>query len=369
MAAALPACGADASGPAGAAASSSGATEPPGSGQSLLVVRRAGATDDLVLLSGGTSRTVGALPGRAAVAVAAPDGSAVAYLPMKWGPRIWVATPAGTVRTVSLASLGVTCVDAVTWASPTQLILSGRKQRREPDAAEDRLYEVTTGSWTVAPFRGLRGAEPSAAAGARRLAFVRISDAGPAADRPWARTLREQLLVLDLDTDAAPRAVRTETYASTLERRAFSLPQLAPGGEHVVTATADGDMTVTYRVWPVDGGKALFRKHTACPGRALGVWDAAGARVAFPGLVHRPDTDMQARAWVYDLGADSLGASGLLGSFTAVSLAWSAAGDLALARVKLDKDPDEGTVSLAGGGSLTQRTDLGAGGLPAWVRP
>ena len=370
VAAALPACGGGAPGPADAPASSgSPAASPPGSTEALLVVRRAGGADDLVLYSGGAARTIGTLPGRAAVSVAAPDGGAVAYLPMKWGPRFWVATPAGVVRTVSLARLGVTLVDTVTWISPTGLVASGRRRSREPDAAKDFLYEVSTGSWTVAPFRGLRGTEPSGAAEAGRLVFVAITDVGPAADRPWARTLRERLLLLDVDGEAAPRAIETTTYSSSLDLRAFSLPQLAPDGEHVVTSTAGGDMTVTYRIWRVGGGKALFSKRTACPGRAAGVWDAAGARVAFAGLVHRPDTDMQARVWVYDLGTERLAASGLLGSFTAVGLAWSRAGDLAIARAGLGKDPDEGTVSLAAAGSLTGLTELGAGGLPAWVRP
>jgi len=44
-------------------------------GAALLVVRRAGAKDDLVRLAGGTAQTVGTLPGRAAGAVAAPDES------------------------------------------------------------------------------------------------------------------------------------------------------------------------------------------------------------------------------------------------------------------------------------------------------
>ena len=339
-----------------------------GTSEALLVARRAGAKDDLVRLTDQTSQTVGTLPGRAVSAVAAPDGSAVAYLPMKWGPRFWVATPSGEVRTVSLASLGVTFVDAVTWSSPTQLIVSGCKQRREPNPAKDFLYEVTAGSWTVKRFRGLRGAEPSAAPQAGTLAFVRITDVGPAPDRPWARRLREQLLLLDLNGGAAPKVIETETYSSTLDLRSFFEPQLAPDGEHVVTATSGSDITVNYRVWSVHGGKAIYHKRTACPGPAIGVWDAAGTRLAFAGLVPMPDTDMQARVWVYDLGTDSVAASGLLGSFTSVSLSWSASGDLAAARSKLGKALDEGTAYLAVGGSLTQFTKLQAGGLPAWVQ-
>ena len=339
-----------------------------GTSAELLVVRRAAAKDDLVRLAVGTLQTVGTLPGRAVSAVAAPDGSAVAYLPMKWGPRFWVATPSGEVRTVSLVSLGVTFVDAVTWTSPTQLIVSGCKQRREPNPAKDFLYEVTAGSWTVKRFRGLRGAEPSAAPQAGTLAFVRITDVGPAPGRPWARRLREQLLLLDLNGGAAPKVIETETYSSTLDLRSFFEPQLAPDGEHVVTATSGSDITVNYRVWSVLGGKAIYNKRTACPGPAIGMWDAAGARLAFAGLVPMPDTAMQARVWVYDLGTDSVTASGLLGSFTSVSLSWSASGDLAAARSKLGKALDEGTAYLAVGGSLTQLTRLQAGGLPAWVQ-
>jgi hypothetical protein len=93
----------------------------------LLVVQRAGARDDLVRVAAGTPQTVGTLPARAGSAVAAPDGSAVAYLPWKTGPAFWVTTPAGAVTTVSLADLGVRVVDAVTWASPTTLIVSGSK--------------------------------------------------------------------------------------------------------------------------------------------------------------------------------------------------------------------------------------------------
>jgi hypothetical protein len=333
----------------------------------LLVVRRAGAKDDLVRLFGGTSRTVGTLPGRAARGVAAPDGSAVAYLPMKWAPRFWVATPSGEVRTVSLASLGVTFVDAVTWTSPTQLVVSGCKQRREPNPAKDFLYEVTAGTWTVKPFRGLRGAQPSAAPQAGTLAFLRITDVGPAPDRPWARKLREQLLLLDLEGDAAPKAIRTETYSSTLDVRYFCEPQLAPDGAHVVTSEVGLADTVTYRVWSVDGGAALYQKRTTCPGQAIGAWDAAGVRLAFPGLALTPGSGTQACVWVYDLSTGFVARSGLLGSFTSISLAWSPSGDLALARSRLGKALDDGTVYLATGGSLTQLTRLQAGGLPAWV--
>jgi hypothetical protein len=339
-----------------------------GTSEALLVARRAGARDDLVRLTDQTSQTIGALPGRAVRAVAAPDGRAVAYLPMKWGPRFWVATPSGEVRTVSLASLGVTFVDAVTWTSPTQLIVSAGKQRREPNPAKDYLYEVTAGSWTVKRFRGLRGAEPSAAPEAGKLAFVRISDVGPAADRPWARKLREQLLLLDLNGGGAPKVIETETSSSTLDLRSFFEPQLAPDGEHVVTSTAGSDITVNYRVWSVHGGKAIYHKRTACQGPANGVWDAAGARLAFAGLVPMPDTDMQGRVWVYDLGTGTVAASDLLGSFTSIGLSWSASGDLALSLSKLGDALDEGTAHLAVGGSLTPLTKLQAGGLPAWVK-
>jgi len=337
-------------------------------GAALLVVRRAGAKDDLVRLAGGTAQTVGTLPGRAAGAIAAPDGSAVAYLPMKWGPRFWVATPTGEVSMVSLAGLGVTFVDAVTWASPTQLIVSGGKQQGEPDSDKDFLYEVTAGSWTAKPFRGLRGAQPSAAPQAGTFAFVRVTDVGPAADRPWARKLREQLLLLDLAGDAAPTVIQTATYSSTLDMRYFYEPQLAPDGEHVVTSTSGADMTVDYRVWSIRGGKALYHKRATCPGQAGGAWDAAGARLALWGIPVTPGSGTKARVWVYDLSTGSVATSGPLGSFTSVSLAWSATGDLALSLYKLGKGPDEATAYLAAGGSLTQLTKLQAGGLPAWVQ-
>jgi hypothetical protein len=339
-----------------------------GLGAALLVVRRAGARDDLARLAGETSQTVGALPGRALRAVRAPDGSAVAYLPMKGGPRFWVATPSGEVKTVSLIALGVTSVEALTWTSPTQLVVAGSKQRREPYPAKDHLYEVTAGTWTVRPFRGLRGAEPSAAPQVGTLVFVRITDVGKAPGLPWARKLREQLLLLDLDSAAAPKVIKTETYPSTLDIRAFREPQLAPDGRHVATSTSGSDVSVTYRIWSIHVGKALYEKRTACLGPAIGAWDATGTRLAFCGLVSTPDWDMMARVWIYDLAKGTVSRSDLLGRFESLSVAWSASGDLAVARSRLGRALDEGTTYLASGESLSALTRLLDGGLPVWVQ-
>ena len=335
----------------------------------LLVVQRAGAKDDLVRVAAGTPQKVGTLPARAGSAVAAPDGSAVAYLPWKTGPVFWVATPAGAVATVSLADLGVRVVDAVTWTSPTTLIVSGSKKHGWLDPATDFLYEVTAGSWTVKPFRGLRGAEPSASPEAGTLVFVRIADVGPWPGMPGVRKLRERLMLLDLARSASPKAIETESHVSDLNIRGFYQPQISPDGEHVATSTTGSDTTAIYRIWSTRGGAALYRKRTNDPGYrfAPAAWDASGERLAFWGMTETTDWDETLRVWTYDVATGRPDGSGELGSFAVDGFAWSAGGDLAIGLYSLAKSPDQGTVSLATGGSLSQLTEVVSGGLPAWV--
>ena len=165
----------------------------------LLLVRLHGSRDDLVSVpTGGSQQVVGSLPGRAALAVTAPDGSAVAYLPAKTGASIWVASSSGLVRTVSLARRGVTVVDALTWVSPTRLVVSGLRKVRYVYPAKDYLYMVDLTTSKVASFRHLRGAEPSASVRAGKLVFVRIADAGPWPGMSGTRKMRERLLYVDL---------------------------------------------------------------------------------------------------------------------------------------------------------------------------
>ena len=365
-----PACGTAATAAAQALKTNPPASRPASAPAALLVVQRAGAGEDIVRVAGGTPQKVGTLPARVVQVAVAPDGGAVAYLPWKAGPAFWVATPAGAATTVSLAKLGVKVVDAVTWASPTTLIVSGTKLHRWTDPASDLLYEVSAGSWNAKPFRGLRGAEPSASPQAGKLVFVRLADVGPWPGMPGSRKLREQLMLTDLAHPSPPKAIETETYVSNLNIRSFYKPQISPDGAHVATASSGSDTTVIYRIWSTRGGKAVYRKRTNDPGYpyAPTAWDAASERLAFWGMTETKDWDETLRIWLCDVSTKKLDTSAELGALAVDGFAWTAGGDLAVGLYGLAKSPDRGTVDLATGGSLTALTKVVPGGLPAWVQ-
>ena len=336
---------------------------------SVAVVRREGGRDALwsVAPVGAAATKLADLSFRPVHIEASPYGAKLALLPSAGGPRVFVYDrAAGTLKSLSLAARGVRQVDAVTWLSNQRLIVSGSRTAIGAYALNDRLYVLNVATGTSAWFRSLHGSEPTVAGRARRLVYVRLSDAGPNPDQPGTRLVSEKLLSLKLVSGGTPRLIARNRYSGGSDIRAFRDPRVAPDGRSVITSTTGSDVSVTYTLRSVATGKRLFRKSTQLAGRDATAWDAQGARVAFWGIAL--SAPQATRIYIYDLAADKLTAVGRYADRDATGLSWAPDGSrLAYTLSAFGNSVDRGRLWIVDPAAPAAAQVLGAGSLPAWL--
>jgi len=336
---------------------------------SIAVVRREAGRDALwsVAPADGVATKLVGLPFRPVRIEASPDGAKLAMLGSAGSPRVFVYDiAAGTLKTLSLTPRGVRQVDAFTWLSNRRLIVSGARTASGSYALNDRLYVVNVATGKSAWFRRLRGTEPSVAARAPRLVYVRLNDAGPSPDQPGARLVSEKLLSLKLVSGATSRAIARRRYSNGLDIRAFRDPRVSPDGRSVISSTTGSDVQATYTVRSLVTGKRIFSKNTQLAGRDATAWDAQSARVAFWGIAL--SAPQATRIYVYDLAADKLTAVGRYPDRGATGLSWAPDGSrLAYTLSAFGNGVDRGRLWIVDPAIPAAAQVLGAGGLPAWL--
>jgi len=337
---------------------------------SIAVVRREAGRDALwsVASAAGAATRLVDLSFRPVRVEASPNGAKLALLRSTGGPRVFVYDiAAGTLKTLSLAPRGVRQVDAITWLSNSRLVVSGSRTAAGAYALHDRLYVVNVATGKSAWFRELQGTEPSVAAHASRLVYVRLTDAGPDPNWPGNRLVSERLLALKLVSGSAPRVIARARVAAGLDIRRFRDPRVSPDGRAVISSTTGSDVGVTYAVRTVATGKRLFSKNTQLAGRDATAWDAQSARVAFWGMPSLAATPVT-RIYVYDLAAAKLTSVGPYADRTATGLSWAPDGSrLAYTLSAFGNAVDRGRLWIVDPATSAAARALGAGSLPAWL--
>jgi len=335
---------------------------------SVAVVRREAGRDALwsVAPAGGATKLVD-LSFRPERIEASPSGVRLALLPSTGGPRVFVYDiAAGTLRALSLSARGVKQVDAITWLSNSRLLVSGSRTAIGGYALNDRLYVLNVATGKSAWFRKLQGTEPSVAAQAPRLVYVRLSDAGRDPDQPGTRLVSEKLLSLRLVSGATPRVIARNRYSGGFDIRAFRDPRVSPDGRLVISSTTGSDVAATYTVRAVVTGKRLFRKNTQLAGRDATAWDAQSARIAFWGIAL--SAPQATRIYIYDLAADKLAAVGRYADRDATGFSWAPDGSrLAYTLSAFGNSVDRGRLWIVDPAAPASAQVLGAGSLPAWL--
>ena len=335
---------------------------------SIAVVRREAGRDALwsVAPAAGATKLVD-LSFRPEQIEASPSGVRLALLPSTRGPRVFVYDiAAGTLRALSLSARGVKQVDAITWLSNSRLLVSGSRTAIGAYALNDRLYVLNVATGKSAWFRKLQGTEPSVAAQAPRLVYVRLSDAGRDPDQPGTRLVSEKLLSLRLVSGATPRVIARNRYSGGFDIRAFRDPRVSPDGRLVISSTTGSDVAATYTVRAVVTGKRLFRKNTQLAGRDATAWDAQSARIAFWGIAL--SAPQATRIYIYDLAADKLAAVGRYADRDATGLSWAPDGSrLAYTLSAFGNSVDRGRLWIVDPAAPAAAQVLGAGSLPAWL--
>ena len=336
---------------------------------SIAVVRREAGRDALwsVAPAAGATKLVD-LSFRPEQIEASPSGVRLALLPSTRGPRVFVYDiAAGTLRALSLSARGVKQVDAITWLSNSRLLVSGSRTAIGAYALNDRLYVLNVATGKSAWFRKLQGTEPSVAAQAPRLVYVRLSDAGRDPDQPGTRLVSEKLLSLRLVSGATPRVIARNRYPGDVDIRAFRDPRVSPDGHSVITSTTGSDVSVTYTLRSVATGKRLFKKSTQLAGRDATAWDAQSDRVAFWGMPSLAGTPVT-RIYVYDLAAGKLTSVGPYADRGATGLSWAPDGSRLSYTLSAFSDPvDRGRLWIVDPAAPAAAQVLGAGSLPAWL--
>ena len=336
---------------------------------SIAVVRREGGRDALwsVAPAGAAATKLIDLSFRPVRMEASPDGSKLALLRSSGGPRVFVYDiAAGTLKSLSLAPRGVKQVDAFTWRSNRRLIVSGSRAVTSKYALNDRLYAVDVATGTSFWFRKLQGTEPSVAAQAPRLVYVRLTDAGPDPAQPGTRLVSEKLLSLKLVGGSTPRVIARARYSDGFDVRRFRDPRVSPNGRALISSTTRSDVGATYTVRAVATGERLFSKDTQLAGRDVTAWDAQSGRVAFWGIALR--APQATRIYVYDLIVDTLSAGDRYADRTATGLSWAPDGSrLAYTLSAFGNAADLGRLWIVDPATPTPAEVLGAGGLPAWL--
>jgi hypothetical protein len=336
---------------------------------SIAVVRREGGRDALwsVAPAGGATKLVD-LSFRPVRIEASPSGVRLALLRSTGGPRVFVYDiAAGTLKSLSLSARGVKQVDAITWLSSSRLLVAGSRTAIGAYALNDRLYVLNVATGTSTWFRKLQGTEPSVAAQAPRLVYVRLSDAGPDPNQSGTRLVSEKLLSLKLVSGGTPRLIVRNRYSGGYDIRAFRDPRVSPDGRSVITSTTGPDVSVTYTLRSVATGKRLFKKSTQLAGRDATAWDAQSARVAFWGMPSLGGTQAT-RIYICDLAADKLTAVGRYADRGATGLSWAPDGSrLAYTLSAFGNPVDRGRLWIVDPAAPAAALVLGAGSLPAWL--
>jgi len=336
---------------------------------SIAVVRREDGRDALwsIASAGGAATKLIDLSFRPARMEASPDGSKLALLRSTGGPRVFVYDiAAGTLKGLSLAPRGVRQVDAFTWRSNRRLIVSGSRVATSKYALNDRLYAVDVATGTSTWFRKLQGTEPSVAAQAPRLVYVRLTDAGPDPAQRRTRLVNEKLLSLQLVGGSTPKVIARARYSDGFDIRAFRDPRVSPNGRALISSTTRSDVGATYAVRAVATGERLFSKDTQLAGRDATAWDAQSGRVAFWGIALR--APQATRIYVYDLIVDKLTAGQRHEDRTATGLSWAPDGSrLAYTLSAFGDAADLGRLWIVDPATPAAAQVQGAGGLPAWL--
>jgi len=333
--------------------------------EAVLVARSAGNHDALWLLSpvDGTPTAAGVLPGEAGTVALSPDGQNVAYLPESSAPRVWIGYGPLAPKVISLASIGVKRADSMCWIDDHRMLVAGVTSR-SASLRLDRLYVVDVATGRVRSFRGLNGAEPSLAALAGKVAYVKFTiTVRGTAGNGYTPTIRESLKLLSLSGTGAGRTVWSEENQAFAEYRALSQPRVSPDARWYLTGVTGSDVRVTYDVrdrW----GYPILSVFTPALQAAAG-WDVAGRHTAFAGIVGIDD--QSPCVWIYDVATGSLmrSASGVIPSSLIDSLAWSPSGQLVANAYGLEAGAPHNLVLP---GDLASCVDIGRGRLPVWVR-
>ena len=379
-AAMLAACGGSSGGSSSAPSASASAAAPFSSSSpvavldvpgSLAVVRKDGPGRFgvwRVTPSEASQTRVCALPTEPYSVAVSPGGTRLAYIPLSFGPVFTtVDLPSGDVRRISLAGLGVKGIDALTWISDTQLVVSGSRGGGAYGLAEtDRLFVVSASTGRASAFRGLRGTEPSAAPNVGTLVYASLRTLSPGtAANGHSPVVREDLETLRIKGTHGPLAMATDTYRVYAAHRAFANPFVSPDGRRVLSAITGSDVSAVYELRGKDGFYFSFN----APATPLAAWSRDSDQVAFCGMDVLHDWDGGFRVWVLDLAGSALSSMPLdpkLGSGFVDSLSWSAGGDLVVG------DPGHGPmrpprVIVARGGDLAAPVTVTTGSLPVWV--
>jgi hypothetical protein len=337
---------------------------------SIIVVRREGGGDGPwggAPTDGSATKLVD-LAFRPSRVEASPDGTRIALLPAAIGPRVYVCDVANaTVKVLSLTPRGVRSVDSFTWISPTRLLVAGSASAtRVAYRLSDRLYSLNVVTGASASFRDLRGTEPSAAPAAARLVYVRLADAGPAANEPGSRLVSERLISLKLAPGTTPRVIARARYVDSLDIRRFRDPRVSPGGRFVITSTTGSDVSVSYMVRWVSSGKALFTKATTLAGRDATAWRPQGGRVAFWGMPPAGPLTTT-RLYVYDIATRRLTSTAPFSNAAMTGLSWSPDGaQIAFALRAFSSGADVAALWTVDPAVAASAAKLGTGSLPVW---
>jgi hypothetical protein len=354
------------------------AREATATADSVLTLRTDGDHDALWLLppDGGAATAAGMLPGHAQNVCASPDGSTVAYIPLTGKPFVWIGYGPAAPKTISLEAAGIKTLTGMTWIALDQLLVAGSKKANDFYGYNDRLYTVNVTTGAVAAFRGLSGTEPDASFDTGKVVYVKFKklDNGSAKNDNTPK-YKESLMLTSVSGSGAGRELDAQSYRPVADYRAFAAPQIAAGGEWIISGQTGSDVSVTYTVsylgndysetwltmsqptplafaWSPDSPMLAFGADVTGPDDTLGcvyVADVAG------GSLERTAVDLLSRAsvgWVMDLAwsagtrfvADALGSSANIG------------------------DPTELHVLVMDAADLSKLTDLGEGHLSVWVK-
>jgi hypothetical protein len=309
-----------------------------------------------------------ALPTEPYSVAVSPGGTRLAYIPLSFGPAFTtVEVFSGDVRRISLAGLGVKGIDALTWISDTQLVVSGSRGGDAYGLAEtDHLFVVSASTGRASAFRGLRGTEPSAAPNAGTLVYASLRTLSPGtAANGHTPVVREDLETLRIKGTHRPVAMATDTHRVYAAYRAFANPFVSPDGRRVLSAITGSDVSAIYELRGRDGFYFSFN----APATPLAAWSRDSDQVAFCGMDVLHDWDGGFRVWVLDLSESALSSMPLdpkLGSGFVDSLSWSAGGDLVIGDLGHGpKRPPR--IIVARGGDLAAPVTVTTGSLPVWV--
>ena len=343
--------------------------------QSVLTLRTAGDHDALWLVppSGGAASAAGALPGLAAAVAVSPDGTTVAYLPSNGKPEVWIGHGALAPKTIPLQSAGIKALRSMTWIAADTLLVSGFKKAQDYGWYASRLYTVNVATGAVAPFRGLSGVEPSVDVTTGEIAYVQLKklDNGSAQNGHIPK-YRESLMLTTVGGSGAGLPLGSEDYRPTADYRAFSAPQLAPGGSWIIAGETGSDVSVTYNVYFVNNDYLETWITMPQPTPQAAAWAPGGSMVAFAGAPVDPGDDL-ACAYVADVAAGTLARTpaALLSGVSAgwiVGLAWSDDGRLVADALTADTGTADERVMLLDSADLSKIKDLGEGRLSVWVK-